>query len=261
MKGLWQRSAGSGPAAVIADEPAEGDAPAPVVDSTVSAVSSRFEEAGRLAVTFLVGLGLGAGGVLGYQKVTGVLAGLQPDPLAYVSIIDNGRPIAGYPLKAVHRLEVDTKRPWGMQEFGNVVLPGGPAPLNRDPATRKALRKQILLPPLDPPTGRVIPDVNSITTNALNARSVASNGIFYMVSFIAPPSSSSWLLQNQTIFSDPQMEKDKKTYLAGVFVLYYAPPTSPTGTDWSEQIDTFARQLLPCASHGDPCPLPPKAGE
>lgn len=167
------------------------------------------------------------------------------DPLGYATIVDKSRPIVPVPLQNIERLEKNTNTDWHISLFQDQHPGKGGQRLATNPRGLKRLKAEVAVPDLKDY------DVEGVFTNVLDEQSVAANGALYVVWFKFAPRTSLWLRQDVPIFIDKAVDERRKTYLAGQYAIYYAPPT--TGTDWTSKVDRWVAEVVQCPTHAAPC--------
>jgi hypothetical protein len=150
---------------------------------------------------------------------------IQDDPLEYVQVIDQGRPIAAEAADLLQRLKVKTGEHQGIDVYQDWDPASGGAPYSSNGEAQKRLSRSVHLP---------APADYGVLGVATNTERTSPFGEFYLIWFNTPADAESWLTDDPSIFTDSKVEAARTSYWAGKFVVYYAPPGE--GRDWSPEV-------------------------
>lgn len=204
-----------------------------------------MQEQLRQAGTFLAGLAIGVGGVLGYQAVEGRLKGfLVDDPLAYVTVVEDREPAAIVPGEVLRRLDNHTRAKWRATWYTDNTVYDTP----RLEDAKRELKKRVVFPPVQEYA------YTSLISNLDDPASVKANGALHVLWFHDFTTTYAWLLGNPRIFTDAALEGERRTYWMGKFAVYYSPAGAER--DHSAAIEPWLKEVVQCPMDSNPCQLP-----
>lgn len=189
-----------------------------------------------LAVVVAIALAIGslAAWRLGREHVS--IALWPNDPLEDVVVIDRAQPNI-FDLRAMmNRLDADTGRPWKLRSFQDRG-PAYPGESLRGTDVLGKISRQLHLPSL------AGDEVSGVVTNLLDRDSRRRNGTFAMIWFVTYPKAEDWLSGQPALFKDQRLEKERTTWWAGRFAIYYAPSAQH---DREAEVDRWARDIAAC---------------
>jgi hypothetical protein len=205
----------------------------------------------RLVLGALCVLVLIAAAPFAYGYVTRYLkvgVGSSDNPLAYVTVVHRQLPPGQVPVPWIDRLEKQTGQDLGIvvrQDWSDRTGDGAYAP---DAAFQDRLGVHAAVPAKG--DYRVL----GVATNVTSPQAVKRFGSFYAIWFQTPVDAESWLMADPTIFTDATAEKSRKTWWAGFYAFYYAPPTD--GPDLTNEVDTWVRSVTGCPNGEPTCKVP-----
>ena len=205
----------------------------------------------RLVLGLLCVVVLVAATPFAYSYVTKYLrVGLDPgdNPLDYVTVVHRQLPPGQVPVPWVERLEQAAGNDLGVvvrHDWGNQT---GDGPYAADAAFRAQLAEQAADP--QAPDYRVL----GVATNTVDPQAVKDFGSFYAIWFQTPVDAEKWLMADPKVFTDATAESGRKTWWAGFYAVYYAPPAD--GSDLTDEVDAWVRSITACPNSGENCVVP-----
>ena len=110
----------------------------------------------------------------------------------------------------------------------------GGEPYDGNRRSQAELSRSVTIPKRD---ARVL----GVATNTLAPGEVARRGSLYLVWFKTPVDAQDWLRADESVFLEPEAERRRRSYWAGSFAVYYAPPSG--GRDWSDAVLSSLQEL------------------
>lgn len=202
-----------------------------------------------LAVLGLVAVVAAAPFALAYvQKYLRVSLDSGDNPLDYVTIVHRQQPPSTAPAAWAPRLDKQAGVDTGVvvrHDWGGKPSDGRYA---SDAAYRARLGRQVTLP--EAPDYRVL----GVLSNLTDPAAVKRFGSFYAIWFQTPVDTEKWLMADPEIFTDAAAEGDRRTWWAGFYAVYYAPPAD--GMDHGDQVDAWVRSITACPNGERGCTVP-----
>lgn len=158
---------------------------------------------------------------------------VQADPLAYVEVVDEARPNAATVQHLLDRVGDATGRRWGVRILQDWDPQLGGEPFEGNRKSQADLARSVTVPGSE---ARVLGVAATPSPNE-----VARHGSLYVVWFKTPADAGSWLRAAQHVFVDAGAEERRRSYWAGSFAVYYAPPAD--GRDWSAAVLSALQDL------------------